>query len=110
MLDQDKQLSFDTARLEYSHSVGLLFADIDELLFSPKYPNNTLKFVENEFKYSQKYAENIRVPRYNIAAKTNNLKIRGTNKTDREIVPILEKCVQSGNLKRYLYLYRFSII
>lgn len=40
--------------------------------------------------------ENFKIQRFNVAGKTSNLKLRGTNKTDRLLIPKIEKCLKEG--------------
>jgi hypothetical protein len=95
ILDLDKQLTFDTARLEYQHSSSLFFLDIDELVF-PITPTSPKQQIEEYFRTGPKTAENWRIRRSNVAGTTDTLKLQPDSALSRSLVPVIEKCVVNG--------------
>lgn len=92
LLDLDKQLTFDSARLEYQHSSSIFFLDIDELLF-PVHPTSPREQVEEFFRSGPKDAENWRVRRMNVAGTTDTLKLQPDSEISRSLIPKIESCL-----------------
>jgi hypothetical protein len=96
LLDADKQLTFDTARLEFSRSSSMLVADIDELLYSNNIPKlrKTIDIYFNDPKYLGK--ENWWIPRYAVGGVSPTGIVEYTETSDKAVIDAIENCILNG--------------
>jgi hypothetical protein len=105
ILDLDKQLTFDSARLEYQHASSILFLDIDELLF-PINPSATpLQQIEEYYRTGPKDFENWRIRRSNVAGTTKSLKLQPDSADSRGLIPEIEACLRDGESPSLSHLH-----
>lgn len=96
LLDTDKQLTFDTARLEFSRSSAILVVDIDELLAGE---NNialrsTVDMYFNSPKYQEK--ENWWIKRMALGGLSPSGVVEYNENSDKAVIDRIEDCFLKG--------------
>ena len=96
ILDSDKQLTFDSALLEYAHSSAVLVVDIDELMYTADL-GRLRSLIDNLFATSDLTWENVLFGRVALGGVMPGGSVVYSENSDKEVIDRVEECINRGN-------------